>query len=134
MADAEPRVVYAMNVGNNAYYNEITDVSVYAFSLEIIDGVTYAPIKGADFSSIYTESLVEVGAIVYPSFMGYIISADADEDYSDVILSIVDHSDDDTVYSAYFDPTILTTGSTITFTEGDTPPEPSDGGGDGGGD
>lgn len=132
MADAEPRVVYARTVANDAFYDAINDAGVFAFSLEIIDDSTGAPIKGADFSSIYTESLVEIGAIVYPSFMGYIISPGANDDYSDVIISIVDHSDDDTVYSAYFDTAIIMTQGTITFTEGDTPPDPSDDGGEGG--
>lgn len=128
---ADPRTILARAIISDTYYNGYTGVGVYAFSLEIVDGQTGEPIKDADFSSIYTESLVEAGVIVYPSIMGYIMTAGQNDDYSDVILSIIDHSDSDTVYSAYFDNMSVLSGAPLTFTEGDTPPDPSD---DGGGD
>lgn len=132
MADAEPRTISVRTINNDSYYND-NGVGVFAFSLEVVDDVTGLVVKGADFSSIYTESLVEIGAIIYPSFMGYILTVDTvNDDLSDVILSIVDHNDDDTVYSAYFDNSMIWSGGLGTFTEGDTPPDPSDDSGEGG--
>lgn len=127
MADAEPREISVLSTIKDSRIDSNGIITV-AFELTPIDAETNAVLTN-DFSAIYTESLVEIGAIVYP-FMGYIITVDESDIPDDVIISIVDNSDDGTVYSAYLtEEMIFDTSDAITFTEGDTPPDVDDGGG-----
>ena len=124
---ADPRTIKLSARLTDAYIDYEKNTAVYAFQLVPIDAVAGGVDYSKDLSAIYTESLVEAGVIVYPSTMSYIITVGNNDDFSDVIFSILDHSDD-TVYSAYFSLGFLSAGLAVTFTEGDTPPD--DGGGD----
>ena len=128
MADADPRTLYFLTCIKDTHENGDGTMTI-AFHFEGYDNENDAILYG-DFSSIYTESLAEAGAIVYPSFMGYIMTLDLHDGWDPIIISIVDHSDD-TVYSAYLTEDMIASNGVVNeFTEGDTPPDPDADGGD----